>query len=1140
MVRKQRHVSWYLLVILSCGAILAFCLIGDGNHSPSSDGLTTLTPPVKSAPGDNPLLENPHLNVMKGTVNNTIFNFSITLTDSTNSTPQDVNLTVIHENATYNWDMVNASGNFAAGVVFYREIMLPLPGNYSYHITASNGVNISRCPDVGSIAGPSVSSIENYTMTQVSYQWFDTSSGTPVPVNEFYNYHWNYSLPFTFNFYNHASREIQVSHFGFFKFSNTSNTQPITIPSAEPPTGLSGVLISGDTWDQCTDGITTMVIYLTTGYIVIEQDIVMFEEDRGYNITYQYVLFKNGSIQFNINQASSNFTHVETIGLNYGDNSTATTYAFSTNISHVSLLFTYPNDGSSRIIPHAVTPTTGNETTPFMFACDYRNLQGRAPLDIILELNGVEYAMFEADGNDDNYVNGKVYELSHANLSPSSTYSYSYRVLTPDGWKNSTTFSGPNLSWEGPSFSNYSTTKNLLFEWHQLDDPQVATAEFTEVSIPFEFPFYGINFSSFQLSRDGFIRFSGNTSTVKPTPGASNGASLLAINLLAEEFIYLNTMFYDSELTYQVYEDMFVAEYYFINYYNITSGGHDYLGWFQIILHSSGDILFSFRDLMELSIGGMNYGDGMHYEEIDLPALDDPPLSRQTFVFTPARPNLAVMDAFPIDGFHETTHPLQVGVNYSSSSKVHVQAVMFNYNLTDFHETFVGEYNLSIDFVDGAYENDSLDLNFLSNHHFSPGVYQGRYMIVDVLGNVFTTEEYSFFINDPPQHSVLSTLPINNWVGDLITIQVNYVDPEGLAPEHFTLEWDGACYNMTVDGTNFTEGVMYSFMINLTHGSHAYSLRFKDPFRPSNVSIIDGQIINVYYKPLHEPVQMLKPVIYKPGQYRVAFDISSPDGLIILGPKIIVDDTWEFDMERVSGTSVYETNVKLEPGTHDIWLRFDDGVREVKFVIQEVKVINLPLILIAIIIPSVVGIAGAYMIRKKREATRKRKQVIKKEIIRKRKQKILKKKLDKVKQEKRLERAKKLEQVEPITPKPIAKTSITVRKKPSAPSPAPPSKTATSSKSQAPAPPKTQKQREPSKYAPKHTDEGTLLNRAVLKQYIERMRRERNYELHYLKIKNDLNVISKSKSKKLYKLLNSLVDSHVLVRKKSKYVIVRR
>ena len=75
-------------------------------------------------------------------------------------------------------------------------------------------------------------------------------------------------------------------------------------------------------------------------------------------------------------------------------------------------------------------------------------------------------------------------------------------------------------------------------------------------------------------------------------------------------------------------------------------------------------------------------------------------------------------------------------------------------------------------------------------------------------------------------------------------------------------------------------------------------------------------------------------------------------------------------------------------------------------------------------------------------------------------------------------------------------------------------------------------------FAPKPTDIKTTINRTVLKEYIERMRKAGVKELHYIQIKNDLNIISQNKSSKLYRLLQELVSDDFLVRKGSNYIIV--
>jgi hypothetical protein len=75
-------------------------------------------------------------------------------------------------------------------------------------------------------------------------------------------------------------------------------------------------------------------------------------------------------------------------------------------------------------------------------------------------------------------------------------------------------------------------------------------------------------------------------------------------------------------------------------------------------------------------------------------------------------------------------------------------------------------------------------------------------------------------------------------------------------------------------------------------------------------------------------------------------------------------------------------------------------------------------------------------------------------------------------------------------------------------------------------------------YSQNAVETGTPVNRTVLKEYIERQRKEGARELHFIKIKNDLNIISQKKSSKLYRILQDLVRDEIIVRKGSNYIIV--
>ncbi len=93
-------------------------------------------------------------------------------------------------------------------------------------------------------------------------------------------------------------------------------------------------------------------------------------------------------------------------------------------------------------------------------------------------------------------------------------------------------------------------------------------------------------------------------------------------------------------------------------------------------------------------------------------------------------------------------------------------------------------------------------------------------------------------------------------------------------------------------------------------------------------------------------------------------------------------------------------------------------------------------------------------------------------------------------------------------------------------------------KAQKPAPSSCSQPKDKSSYLDRPHEKATPVNRTVLKEYVERKRKEGVRELHYIGIKNDLNIISQKKSSKLYRILQDLVRDEILVRKGSTYVIV--
>jgi hypothetical protein len=248
-----------------------------------------------------------------------------------------------------------------------------------------------------------------------------------------------------------------------------------------------------------------------------------------------------------------------------------------------------------------------------------------------------------------------------------------------------------------------------------------------------------------------------------------------------------------------------------------------------------------------------------------------------------------------------------------------------------------------------------------------------------------------------------------------------------------------------------------------------------------------------------------------------------------------------------NGTAIlYNIDVSLGDGNHRIQVVFamvwSDGEISItkpaadQFIV--VNVINLPLIL-GIIGGAIAGVFIVFHVRRQKARQKLRKQaLLKKNIIESRSTVPSQEEIEE-KRRQRQEIAKKMDGIEAIDERATpALRSAAVRKAVTGSS----SRQGTVKKDKPIARPAPTGGRttpkDSSKYAPRPTDQGTILNRTILKEYVEKMRKEGVKELHYLKIKNDLNVISKNKSTKLYRLLQLLVEDNVLVRKGSVYVIV--
>ena len=1087
--------------------------------------------------GEDPVLSAAGLNATFGYANITSFNFSITYQSSSNATPAYVNLTVVHENWTASHAMSKvhpAASNYVAGVRYQAIITLPTIGNYSHYFTASNGTGTARYPAVEIIVGPSVVWLRNYTMSVVPFKWLDSSTAIEPINNGYLTY--NYSLQFPFLMYGRRFNQVQVSYFGYLRFNlcaiNNTSKLPINVTGSDILSKYAIIGWSGIVWNQMPGGASNFKVLSTADYFLVEQQIWLNHSlPNLYNASIQYVLYKNGTILLSYDYAKINFVVTETVGVNFGDGSYYTPYMYSANLAKITLKFDYPFIRASRIANYSCTPEYGTHLTEFTFTIIFQNLENRAPLGITLTLGSTNYTMIPVDSIDSDYVNGRVYSRMIQFLSPNNSYHHSFHVLTPDGWWHSPVIDKPSTA-DLPIY-NYSTCKLHYFDNPSLSNPITALSLFQTIDLPFNFTFYGVNFSRLVLCRYGFIRFSTNTSESQPIPGYTAQYSRISIS-----FGNNNVQDGGTAVNCQLYSDKAIFVFPSMKY--VYFGTYN-LGTYKIIIYKNGDVVFSFSDLQFSLPGGINMGEGVHYTSINFTQTSFP-LTSTSFIFSPPRSNVPGVNAIVNNELFKTSESITFQGTYNSSGNTPVVQASIKIEGKSYKGiTYPANFN-QMTFNPSGFTDYRADTKFVFSRTLPSGIYNATVIFVDIYGNKFNTVKVHFEVNDPPICNPVSTITYGG-VGKTLTICVSYLDPEGFDPESFTIRWDTEDHEMNPLTSDFNTEVFYTWSVVLIHGIHTYSIYVKDKFRPETINVTVNKHVDVKWLPVIDIITLPPAYLLIPGDVEVKVRITSPEpGFNLVSNYVIVNGLEQFQLELVSGEpDTYTARIPVEWGEYHFSIVVSDGYNQVVYPAEgviSISVINLPLIL-GISIGGAAAVSILLFIQsRKRKAKAEQYARLRRQVLAK---KPTRRDIEESAEEKRRARQEEAKNIEGIDvvrlePAPVKKSAAVKRAAtgsaskatPAAPPPRTP-KAAASSGTQP---------KDKSGYSQKATDTGTLVNRTVLKEYIERQRKEGVRELHYLKIKNDLNIISQKKSSKLYRILQDLVDDEILVRKGSNYVIV--
>lgn len=857
-----------------------------------------------------------------------------------------------------------------------------------------------------------------------------------------------------------------------------------------------------------------------------------FDYTKYYNASFQYVIFKNGSLMLSYDYIDYNFPKMETIGINFGDGTFYTAHSFSSNFQHKSFLFNYNYINATHITKVSCSPESGNHLTEFTFSLLFQNLENWGPHAVILTLGGTNYTMSPVSTSDIDYVNGCAYSKMVQFLSPGTSYNHSFHVLTSHGWWHSPPINGP-VTADLPRF-NYATCKLHYFDNPVLTSPISVSSLFQTINLPFNFTFYGVNFTNLTLSRYGFIRFNTDTSETQPVPGSTASSSRVAITFGDNTVNDGGTA-----VLYQLFPDKAVFSFPSMTYY----GGFNLpLGTYKFILYKSGDIVISFSNLQAILAGGVNMGNGFHFTLINF-TQSSVPLVNESFIFLPPRINVPQVAGNVSGTLFKSSESITFQGTYTSSGNIPVVRAWIKIEGCSYKGTTFSAMVYQLTFIATGFTDYRGNARFTLSRMLGSGLYNGTITFIDIYGTRFNTTMIHFSVNDPPD-CIADPTSAYGGVGKTLTIRVSYRDPEGFAPASLTIRWDGVNMTMNPSSSDFSSTVYFTRSILLEHGIHNYEIFVKDQHRPETVSVTTtARTINVKHLPVIEILNFPQANVLIPGEFEVKVRITSLEpGFAVADLYVSVNGKQYRDWRQATGEpGTFMASIRLDWGTYIISIAVTDGYNEVVYPAAgsiTITVINLPLI-IGLILGAGSAIAITLLVQLKRkkaaaaQQARLRQQVLAKKPTRR--------DIADLVEQKRKDRQEEMKQIDAMdivqpAPAPIKKSAAIKR----ATSGTPSNTGATTSPTRVakPAPSGGTQPKDKSGYSQKVTDTGTVVNRTVLKEYIERKRKEGVRELHYIQIKNDLNVISQKKSSKLYRILQDLVEDEILIRKGSNYVIV--
>ncbi len=178
--------------------------------------------------------------------------------------------------------------------------------------------------------------------------------------------------------------------------------------------------------------------------------------------TYMYV-YINGSGFSMSKQTPGDITYSDGCVYTYSTTLTPIWYTYSFSCSDGSdfaSTSTYAGPTVANAMPTltsgAITPSSGNQTTTFMYSVTYADADNNAPSYVRVYIDGTYYNMSKQNSGDTTYTDGCVYTYSRM-LSPNS---HEYYYQASDGYETATTstYSGPMVSNNTPTLTSGSVS----------------------------------------------------------------------------------------------------------------------------------------------------------------------------------------------------------------------------------------------------------------------------------------------------------------------------------------------------------------------------------------------------------------------------------------------------------------------------------------------------------------------------------------------------------------------------------------------------------------------------------------------------------------------------------------------------------